>query len=104
MRKLTLALALACATGGPFVVWTAGTAIGAGTHGPAPRRVAAERIEVPIKQTMLTDGTIRYSVLVKIGNASPIDAELDTGSTGISTMAHHQTLRHPRAPSVPMPC
>jgi hypothetical protein len=30
MRKLALALALACATEGTFVIWTAGTAIGAG--------------------------------------------------------------------------
>jgi hypothetical protein len=86
MRKLALALVLACATGGLFVIWTAGTAIGAGPHGPDARRVAAERIEVPIKQSVLTGGGIRYSVPVRIGNASPIDAFLDTGSTGLRVL------------------
>ena len=60
--------------------------IGAGPHGPNDRRGAAERVEVPIKQTVLTNGVIRYSVPVKIGNASPIDAALDTGSTGLSVL------------------
>jgi hypothetical protein len=53
-----------------------------GTAGPDARRIAAERIEVPIKQTVLADGAIRYSVPVKIGNASPIDAFLDTAVHG----------------------
>jgi hypothetical protein len=44
---------------------------------------AAERIEVPIKQTVLTNGNIRYSVPVVIGTSSAIDAMLDTGSTGL---------------------
>ena len=80
MRKLALALALACATGGMLAVWTAGTAIDAGPYWPGARRVSAKRIEVPIKQNLFPNGAISYSVPVKIGNASPIDAMLDTGS------------------------
>jgi hypothetical protein len=69
-----------------FVVLTAGTAIGAGPRGPDARRVAAMRIEVPIRQTLLTNGVIGYSVPVKIGNASPANALLDTGSTGLRVL------------------
>jgi hypothetical protein len=59
-----------------FVALTAGAAIGARLHGPDARRVAAQRIEFPIKQTLPTDGAIRYSVPVEIGNASAINAML----------------------------
>lgn len=47
----------------------------------------AARIEVPIAQTRLTDGTIRYSVEVSIGGASPIEAMLDTGSFGLRVLS-----------------
>jgi hypothetical protein len=49
--------------------------------------IAAERIEVPIKTTVLTDGEIRYSVPIRIGDAGPIDAVLDTGSTGLRVLS-----------------
>jgi hypothetical protein len=48
---------------------------------------AMERIEVPIKQTVLSDGEIRYSVLVIIGASNAIDAMLDTGSSGLRILA-----------------
>jgi hypothetical protein len=35
---------------------------------------------------VLTNGVIRYSVPVKIGNASPLDGLLDTGSTGLRVL------------------
>jgi hypothetical protein len=44
---------------------------------------AAGRTEVPIKQTVLTDGTIRYSIPIAVGGPSPIDIMLDSGSTGL---------------------
>ena len=42
-----------------------------------------ERVEVPIRQTKISDGVIRYSVPVSIDGGGPIDAELDTGSFGL---------------------
>jgi hypothetical protein len=45
--------------------------------------LAGERLEVPIKQTLLTDGVTRYSISVAIGGSPPIDVMLDTGSTGL---------------------
>ncbi len=50
--------------------------------GPAAA-LAGERIEIPIKQTPLTDGNIRYSIPVAIGGSDAIDVMLDTGSTGL---------------------
>ena len=34
---------------------------------------AAGRTEVPIKQTVLTDGTIRYSIPVAVAGSRPVD-------------------------------
>jgi hypothetical protein len=45
------------------------------------------RVEVPISQTRLSDGVIRYSVPVSIGGAVPIAAMLDTGSFGLRVMS-----------------
>jgi hypothetical protein len=42
---------------------------------------ALARVEVPIRQTVLKDGTPRYSITVSVG-AGQVDAMLDTGSTG----------------------
>ena len=53
--------------------------------GPCSAR-AAERIVVPIKQTVLSDGEIRYSIPVVIAGGDPIDAMLDTGSTGLRVL------------------
>jgi hypothetical protein len=55
---------------------------------PAPVASAAvipapPRGEVPIYQTTLSDGTVRYSIPVRIGRSQPIQAMLDTGSTGL---------------------
>ena len=44
---------------------------------------AMERIQVPIKQTVLSNGEIRYSVPVIVGGSNAIDAMLDTGSSGL---------------------
>lgn len=43
---------------------------------------AAPRAEVPIKEVVLSDGTRRYAITVTVG-ATPIEAGVDTGSTGL---------------------
>jgi hypothetical protein len=48
---------------------------------------AAARIEVPIYQRRLSDGTVRYWVYVRIGASAPIPALLDTGSFGLRVLA-----------------
>lgn len=45
---------------------------------------AADRIDVPIKQTVF-NGLVRYSIPIVIGGKS-VDAALDTGSTGLSIL------------------
>ncbi len=45
------------------------------------------RVEIPIRQTTISDGTVRYSVPVSIGGGAPIDAMLDTGSFGLRVLA-----------------
>ena len=45
--------------------------------------IAAERTEVEIKQTVLSDGDVRYSIPISFGGSAAIDVMLDTGSTGI---------------------
>jgi hypothetical protein len=47
---------------------------------------SGERVEVPIRQTKLSDGVIRYSVPVSIGGAAPIEAMFDTGSIGLRVL------------------
>jgi hypothetical protein len=44
------------------------------------------RTVVPISQTVLPDNDIRYSVPVTIGDAPPMQALLDTGSTGLRVL------------------
>jgi predicted aspartyl protease len=46
---------------------------------------AAPRQELPIHETSLPDGELRYSVPVKIGTVT-IDTMLDTGSTGLRVL------------------
>jgi hypothetical protein len=41
---------------------------------------------VPISQSLLPDGDIRYSVPLRVGDSVPVDALLDTGSTGLRVM------------------
>ena len=48
---------------------------------------AAERADVPVHQTVLPDGEPRYSVAVTVGDGSPIEAALDTGSFGLRVLA-----------------
>jgi hypothetical protein len=45
-------------------------------------QAADSRVEIPIVQRTLSDGTLRYAVLMTIGGAT-IEAGLDTGSTGL---------------------
>ena len=47
----------------------------------------ATRIEIPIAQTRLSDGNIRYSVPVSVAGAAPVAAMLDTGSVGLRILA-----------------
>ncbi len=47
----------------------------------------ASRVEVPIFQRRLSDGTLRYWVPVRLGNGGPIEAMLDTGSFGLRILA-----------------
>lgn len=63
----------------------------AGVTGPASAQPA--RTEAPIAQTVLSDGTIRYSVPVSIGGGPPIPAMLDTGSFGLRVLASALTSR-----------
>jgi hypothetical protein len=44
---------------------------------------AAERIEVPIRQTRVLPRLIHYSIPVSIAGGAPIEAMLDSGSTGL---------------------
>jgi len=48
--------------------------------------LAQARVAVPVSQTVLPDGDIRYSVPVRVGDSVPVDALLDTGSTGLRVM------------------
>ncbi len=44
------------------------------------------RVVVPISQTLLPNGDIRYSVPVRVGDSVTVPALLDTGSTGLRVM------------------
>jgi len=46
----------------------------------------AGRVVVPISQTLLPNGDIRYSVPVRVGDSVTVPALLDTGSTGLRVM------------------
>jgi hypothetical protein len=52
---------------------------------------AAERVEVPLHQTVLSDGNIRYSVDVSMAGSRPIPAMVDTGSTGLRILSRAVT-------------
>ena len=45
--------------------------------------LAGARAEVPIHQTILKDGNVRYWIPVRIGNSRPVETMLDTGSAGL---------------------
>ena len=44
---------------------------------------AAERVELPVNQRVLSDGNIRYFVDVSVAGFRPVEAMVDTGSTGL---------------------
>src|SRR5262249_5779599 len=44
---------------------------------------AAERVELPLNQRVLSDGNIRYFVDVSVAGFRPVAAMVDTGSTGL---------------------
>jgi hypothetical protein len=54
---------------------------------PTCARANDDRAVVPISQILLPNGDIRYSVPVSVGGAQPVQALLDTGSTGLRIMA-----------------
>jgi hypothetical protein len=56
--------------------------VGASTAG------AAERVEVPLGQRVLSDGNIRYFVDVSVAGYPPVAAMVDTGSTGLRILAN----------------
>lgn len=45
-----------------------------------------ERLEVPISQARFSNGPPRYSIPVSVNGSAPIDAMLDTGSTGLNVL------------------
>lgn len=52
---------------------------------PASAQAAGARAEVPIRAVVLPDGIRRYSVRLTI-DGQPIEAQLDTGSTGLRVL------------------
>ena len=67
-----------------LLVWA--LSVGLATS-PAALASGAGRVEVPIRQTVLSDGNIRYSVPVSVGSGAPFDAMLDTGSFGLRVLS-----------------
>ena len=65
----------------------AGLSLGLAAASPCLASGALPRIEIPIAQTRLSDGNIRYSVPVSIEGAPPVAAMLDTGSAGLRILA-----------------
>lgn len=53
----------------------------------AQHSLYAESITLPINQTVLRDGLIRYSVPISVDGAPAVDAMLDTGSVGLRVLA-----------------
>jgi hypothetical protein len=45
-----------------------------------------DRLEVPISQARFSNGPPRYSIPISVNGAAPIDAMLDTGSTGLNVL------------------
>jgi hypothetical protein len=83
MQKQFLAGAALC--GATFL---AGCGGGSGNDGGAMPVVSTsgQRAQVSIKQTILPDGAVRYSIPVSVGGSAPFDAFLDTGSWGLSLL------------------
>lgn len=49
----------------------------------SPASAAPRRVEVPIHRKVLSDGTVRYWIPVRIGNSRPVETMLDSGSIGL---------------------
>jgi hypothetical protein len=49
--------------------------------------LAATRVVVPISQHRLSNGNVRFTVPVRVGNGHTIEAMLDTGSFGLRVMS-----------------
>jgi len=47
---------------------------------------AGGRVEAPISQTRFSNGPPRYSIPIALNGGAPIDAMLDTGSTGLNVL------------------
>ncbi len=53
---------------------------------PAGAALAGDRVDVPVHETVLPDGTPRYWVPVTVGGGAPLQAMLDTGSFGLRVL------------------
>ena len=86
-------------TGVVLKVWQSFLVVFALSTGVPSSRAAGTtaRVEVPILQRQLSDGTIRYSVPVRIDGGPDVDAMLDTGSFGLRVMQQVLSARpyHP---------
>ena len=51
-------------------------------------RAATARVKIPINSESFDSGTVRYSITLRIGNSGPIEALLDTGSSGLRVFAN----------------
>jgi hypothetical protein len=47
---------------------------------------AGDRVEIPISQARFSNGPPRYSIPIALEGGAPIDAMLDTGSTGLNAL------------------
>jgi hypothetical protein len=54
----------------------------AAAHSTSAQAQGATRVEIPIREVVLSDGSHRYGVPITVGGA-PIEAGLDSGSTGL---------------------
>lgn len=52
---------------------------------PAPAQAADARVEIPIRTVVLPDGVRRYAIRLTI-DGQPVEAQLDTGSTGLRVL------------------
>jgi len=60
-------------------------ALGLIPHAGAAGEAAPSGLIIPISQTVMHDGTIRYSIWVKVGHRT-VEAMLDTGSAGLRVL------------------
>src|SRR6266849_4687349 len=47
---------------------------------------SVQRVEVPIRIVYQPNGAVRLAILVQIGDAPPVEALLDTGSSGLRVL------------------